>query len=91
MKKSLLKNLIALAFSLGALAFMAGNVFADHTLLTEEEGEIGDGTKYCAVPGAFGYVYAYRCDDPGSHTLPPYKCGTPKMIRSATRTEQCWQ
>ena len=40
MKKSLLKNLIALAFSLGALVFVAGNVFANSN--DEDEGEIGD-------------------------------------------------
>ncbi len=86
MKKSLLKNLIALAFSLGALVFMAGNVFAN----SGEVGEIGDDIKWCSYPGGSAWHFAYSCDDPGHHTLPPYKCGGIMIKREGLRLEQCW-
>ena len=43
MKKSILKNLLALTFALGALVFVAGNVYADHTVVAEI-GDQGGGT-----------------------------------------------
>jgi len=50
MKKSIIKNLIALTFALGALVFVAGNVFADHTEdvdYIEDQGGGGGTTVGC--------------------------------------------
>jgi len=68
MKKSLLKNLIALAFSLGALVFMAGNVFAN----SEEEGEIGDLPPGTYIDGVRVYQSMSYC---GTGSI--YHCCTP--------------
>jgi len=43
MKKSIIKNLIALTFALGALVFVAGNVMADPTQPTEPGDQGGGG------------------------------------------------
>jgi len=52
MKKSLLKNLIALAFSLGALVFMAGDIFADSTWEDDIDG--GGSENYVCSSGGPG-------------------------------------
>jgi len=55
MKKSLLKNLIALSFALGALVFIAGNLYADET----ETGELDP-------PAGYSCSVSVICDDGGS-------------------------
>ena len=92
MKKLLLKNLIALAFSLGALVFMAGNVFAPPLELTvymvnEDEddhappGEDEDGGEvpdptYCITKITSGIGYTRPCIGYDPGILPPYICGS---------------
>ena len=92
MKKSLIKNLMALSFALGAMVFIGGNVFANHN--EDDEFDDGDGnntsTKYCSFPGGSAWHFAYSCDDPGYHTLPPYKCGGIMIKRVGKILEQCW-
>ena len=55
MKKSILKNLLALTFALGALVFVAGNVYADEgvpppDIFVEDEIEDDGFLTGCSIP-----------------------------------------
>ncbi len=78
MKKSIIKNLLAITFALGALVFVAGNVFADHTdaLVDEIEDQEGGGTGFiCWQQGTYQRGDSHRsCYDCKTvfHSKPNY-------------------
>jgi hypothetical protein len=90
--KTIRKNFLLLAFAAGALFLIGNNVFGSDPGESENLGDERGGSwhKSCMKSGGGVVAFAYRCDDPGYPTLPPYKCGAPLMIRSGNGLSQCY-
>jgi len=82
MKKSIIKNVIALTFALGALVFVAGNVYAEPPECSEEQDfyENVDGvTKkyYCWTELESGILPYRICGTKYPNRNPQYDCADP--------------
>ncbi len=88
MKKSILKNLLALTFALGALVFVAGNVYADEEIYDSIDNEFINWPKRCMLPSGSLLALVYGCEsNPG--TIPPQKCSGITWFRTGSRIADC--